>query len=359
MNTIDRLMRQAVGQGVFAGGVLLASRGGSIAHFGAYGYANLFVRRPMTVDTVFDLASLTKPLATTLAVVLLQARRQLSLDQCLDSILTELVTDPKGGLTVRQLLCHSGGLPAHQPYYETVRHLPMAERRTALRRLLREEPLTGPPGVRTVYSDLGFMLLEWVIERVAGCRMDRLLQQELYTPLGLTSLSFRDLAAALPAGSFAATELCPWRGRLMEGEVHDDNAHAAGGVAGQAGLFGSAMDVHRLLEALLAGLGGAFPGDLVPAELLPPLFRRCPGGQRALGFDLPAVHGSSCGRFFSRAAVGHLGFTGTSFWMDPVPAVIVVLLTHRVHPWRHNDLIRAFRPRLHDAVMQHLGCVPD
>jgi CubicO group peptidase (beta-lactamase class C family) len=153
---------------------------------------------------------------------------------------------------------------------------------------------------------------------------------------------------------FAATEQCPWRKDLLVGRVHDENTYVMGGVQGHAGLFGTAVDVHRLLVELLSAyhgrpLAGCFEPDLVRL-----FFQRWAGTDRTLGFDTPSVENSSSGRFFSTNTVGHLGFTGTSFWMDLDQAVIVILLTNRIHPTRNNETIRQFRPKLHDAVMKRI-----
>ncbi len=199
------------------------------------------------------------------------------------------------------------------------------------------------------------MLLRRVVEAVGGLRLDRFAARRVYRPLGLEDLFFVDLNRPAVPREFAATEVCPWRGFLLEGQVHDENAWCVGGVDGQAGLFGTAGAVGVLLSALMAafeGRDGAGPFDAGRVrELL------SPGrpGARALGFDTPSAQGSSSGNRFSPRTVGHLGFTGTSFWIDLDRRVAVVLLTNRVHPSRANDRIRAFRPGIHDAVMDALG----
>ncbi len=355
MQSINSLMLQAVAEGVFPGAVLLVSRNGTPVFHRAYGVADLFSGRAMSVDTIFDLASLTKPLATTLAVMHLVGQNRLDLQQSLGRLLPAFKDGPKAAITITHLLGHNAGLAAYRPFYQQLQQLPSAERKPALRALLVREPLEGPVGGKAVYSDLGFMILDWVVEHVSGRRLDEYVGDNIYRPCGLNHLFFVDLDAPLKTRQdFAATEQCPWRGQLLIGRVHDENAYVLGGIQGHAGLFGTAGDVHRLLVELQAAYHGRPLTGCFETDLVRRFFRRLPDADRTLGFDMPAVENSSSGRFFSESSVGHLGFTGTSFWMDLDRAVIVVLLTNRIHPSRANEAIRKFRPRLHDAVMENL-----
>ncbi len=250
---IDRLMHEGLRQKTFPGAVLLAAIGNEPFFFKAYGHADLFSGRPMTPHTVFDLASLTKPLATTLAVASLVRRGMIDLDRPIGHELSIPDHNDKAVITPRQLLCHQSGLPAHRLFYMQLKRLTPKLRRSALLDLLLQTSLDDLPGRRTLYSDLGFMLLCRLIETVAGCRLDRYLMSWVYGPLGLAeALFFVDLVGGgRPAGNFAATELCPVRNRLLVGEVHDDNAWYSGGVDGHAGLFGTAEAVFRLLRYLV------------------------------------------------------------------------------------------------------------
>ncbi|MFA7167118.1 MAG: serine hydrolase domain-containing protein [Desulfoplanes sp.] len=357
MNLIQTMMQQAVDEGVFPGGVLLAAREGAVTCFVAAGRANVFSGTMVTHDTLFDLASLTKPLATTLAVMKLVEQGVIEIDQPMGSILPALHHTGKQMITLRQLLAHTSGLPAYQPYYLRLCDFPADGRKAALRQLLGNEPLIHPVGAFSLYSDIGFMLLEWVVETVSGQRLDRYVSDQIYWPLGLDHLFFIDLNRPRPVGRYAATEQCPWRKRVLEGEVHDDNAHAAGGIAGHAGLFGTAEDVFRLLDHLMGIYHQDIGSGIICPQLVRQFFKRQPGTDRALGFDTPSATGSSAGEFFSRCSVGHLGFTGTSFWMDLERSVIVILLTNRVHPSRDNTRISAFRPKVHNAVITAMsGC---
>ena len=355
MKQIDAIMRQGLADQVFPGAVLLVSNKGAVTYQRAFGVANLFSPRPMTVDTIFDLASLTKPLATTVAVMKLVQTGQLHLSQELGGVLPELQDSEKSRIQIHQLLSHTSGLPDYRPYYQRLQVLVPGNRRRALRRLLVAEPLVNAVGQRTLYSDLGFMVLAWVIEEVSGRRLDQFVQQKIYRPLRIDELFFVDPAAPMPPHRFAATEKCPWRGVVLEGQVHDENAYVVGGIEGHAGLFGTAAAVQRLLSKLLCVHQGDGAESLFPKELVNHFLRPRAAGERALGFDIPAAQNSSCGRYFSQNSVGHLGFTGTSFWVDLRREIAVILLTNRVHPSRQNEAIKSFRPKIHDAVMEACG----
>ena len=350
---IDGLMKDAVFGNVFPGGVLLVSVDGEVVFFEAYGVRNLYTGRPVTKDTVFDLASLTKPLATTLAVMKLIQQSSLTLNQNLGAILPPFNNTDKEKIRIEHLLYHNSGLPDYRPYYQTMRRLGLGQRKDALRELLVKEPLVHPPGRQVVYSDLGFMVLCWVVEAASGIRLDHFVMENIYLPLNLKDLFFVPVDRKPPQVNFAATERCPWRGILLEGVVHDDNAYSAGGIEGHAGLFGTAKDVLNLLAELMASYQGTSAKKLFDSELTRRFLHRNTRTGRALGFDTPSSVNSSCGRFFSEKTVGHLGFTGTSFWMDLDRNMMVILLTNRIHPSRDNNRIKIFRPILHDAVMEN------
>jgi CubicO group peptidase (beta-lactamase class C family) len=350
MESVDRLMKQAVAEEVFPGGVLLVAEKEEIVFFKAYGYAHLSSQTPMTKETIFDLASLTKPLSTTLAVMQLIQYDKIELEDPLSQILPEFEDTDKAGIKIKNLLYHDSGLPDYRPYYKALEGIAQDSRRSALRKLLVQEPLVNPIGKKVIYSDLGFMILAWVVECVSDQRLDHFVADEIYQPLGLNNLFFISRNLAEPRGHFAATENCPWRKKILEGQVHDENAYVVGGVEGHAGLFGTADNIYRLLVELLFIYRGQRKGTLFHKDLLHRFFKRLSGTDKALGFDTPSVTGASCGRDFSQNSVGHLGYTGTSFWMDLERSVIVILLTNRVHPSRENEEIKKFRPVLHDAV---------
>ncbi len=356
LDAADRLMQYGIGQGVFPGAVLRVMVGETVIFEQAYGWADLFSSRPMTMDTVFDLASLTKPLATTLAVMALVRQGRMDLDEPCSKACPELAGTDKAGITPRQLLIHKSGLPPWRPFFMRLSRLPGDRRPIGLRHCLLSEPLEAVPEVRSAYSDLGFMLLHWVAERLAGEPMDAFIGHEIYHPLGIQDLFFNDTRAVVAAPEkYAATQLCPWRNRLLVGEVDDDNTWISGGVAGHAGLFGTASAVGRLLSALLAADGTTAGTGVFDPALVRMFWHADPGERWAMGFDTPSDLGSSAGCGFAGDSVGHLGFTGTSFWIHRSKGIIVILLTNRVHPWRYNTGIKDFRPRLHDAVMEAVG----
>lgn len=363
MDTMDAVMRRGIKEMVFPGGVLLVSHHGRIQFHRAYGVSNIETRRPVTLETVFDLASLTKPLVTALCASILVADGRMAPTQSLRTLIGCDGHDDKGEITVEQLLRHTSGLPAHKPFYEGVMNHPLPLRRKALRDYILAEPLVYSAGTRQVYSDLGYILLAWVIESLTHMRLDHYAQEKLFGPLGI-DLFFTPLhdASTLVGASvdrhrdFAATERCSWRGKILSGEVHDDNAWAVGGVEGHAGLFGAALAVCRLLQQTMDALQARENGR-ISGDVLRRFIRKNGMEEKVAGFDTPSPAGSSSGRYFSSTALGHLGFTGTSFWMEPNKDIIVVLLTNRVHPCRDNLKIRQFRPLIHDAAMESLGLV--
>jgi CubicO group peptidase (beta-lactamase class C family) len=348
-------MNQAVAEEIFPGGVLLVSKKGETLFFNAYGVAHHVSRVPVTLETIFDLASLTKPLATTLAVMQLVQHNQIELEQHLGQLLPEFEHTDKAGVKLKHLLYHNSGLPDYRPYYKTLNGVAKHSRRKALRKHLVQEPRINPIGHTVLYSDLGFMILAWVVEHIAQRRLDHFVNDEIYQILGLHHLFFIANNIDDNRGTFAATEDCPWRRKILEGQVHDENAYAVGGIEGHAGLFGTADDINRLLIELLFTYHGHPSTGLFQQDLLHQFFKRLPGSDKALGFDTPSVTDSSCGRGFSLNSIGHLGFTGTSFWMDLEQSVIVILLTNRVHPKRNNERIKAFRPELHDTVVNAIA----
>ena len=328
--------------------------------------------RQVTAETVYDLASLTKVLCTTTAAMLLVQRGLISLDDPLGRSLPGWSSGPRARVCIRHLLAHEAGLPWWLPFFREVDAQTGAERRSRVRdRLLSLQPETEP-GRESVYSDPGFLLLAMALEEAAQEPLATLVGRELWGPWGI-SPCFVDLdphaegprqSAALlreellAKAVVAPTERCPWRGRTLEAEVHDENAHFLGGIAPHAGLFSGAGDVLRFGLGLLQ-VSSRSPGSapLLDPELLLAFWTggsRTGGSTWALGWDTPSPGGSSGGSRISRAAVGHLGFTGTSLWIDPERGAAVVLLSNRVHPSRSDERIKLLRPRVHDAVWELL-----
>ncbi len=309
---------------------------------------------PVLPHTSFDLASVSKVLATTAMAMLLWQRGVLDLDTLLADVLPGFAigqADPRRRqITLRLLLAHASGLPAYAPLF-THCQMPADLMRAAL-----QLPLAADPGTQSAYSDPGFILLGKALEITAGRSLDAFCRHEIFGPLGMAETRYRPPRAdwlAIPPTEAAQ----PVRGSLVrarvQGEVHDENCWALGGVSGHAGLFAPALDVLRLAEAMLAPLRR---GDtLFSAATVRAFTRRVelpPGSSRALGWDTPSGTPSSSGTRFSSAAFGHLGYTGTSLWIDPEQDCAVVLLSNRTFPTRENRKIQAFRPAFHDLVFR-------
>ena len=277
----------------------------------------------------------------------------------------------KGHITFRQLLAHCSGLAAWRPFYNEIAEVErggkvnfMASRGAkehVFAQIHRERP-ESPPGTKTVYSDLNFILLGEVIEQINAATLNKFCRDRIFRPLGLRATDFVDLSMVRSrrlepvAEMFAATEMCPSRKRILVGEVHDDNAYAMGGVAGHAGLFAPVREADRIAKELLACYHGR--SNFVAQKIVREFWTRdqtVKDSTWALGWDTPSPSRSSSGQYFSPAAVGHLGFTGTSIWIEPEREIVVSLLTNRVHPKRDNEAIREFRPKIHDLIMETIN----
>jgi serine-type D-Ala-D-Ala carboxypeptidase len=370
--SVDKAFEDAVIQGVFPGAVLLVGRGDEIVYEQAFGSRSLMPTiTPMDRSTIFDLASLTKPLATTVVLMLLVSEKKICLDDRVTRFFPAFGVFGKHEITLRHLLNHSSGLPHWRPYYEDVLKrdkageinfvASQAAKQYVFTQIHREKPVS-PAGLQGLYSDLGFMVLGEIVEAISDSTLDRFCQDRIFEPLGLESTFFVDLMRSRSQRlqaieeMIAPTEDCPWRKRVLCGEVHDDNAYAMGGVAGHAGLFSSARDIHQLLACLNRCRRGS--DFFLPQELIEEFLSRdeaVKNSTYALGWDTPSENGSSSGKYFSPQSVGHLGFTGTSIWWDLEKNSHVVLLSNRVHPTRKNEKIREFRPYIHDLIMKTLN----
>lgn len=362
--SIQATLQEAVDRGVFPGAVLAIRRGGDEVCVVSAGRLSVVPSSdPVSASTIYDLASLTKPLATVTSIALLAQEGHCDISDRVDQVLPELQPAPVGAATVRHLLTHCSGLPGWRPFYEQLSPnaaLPSSQEARlnagrSLLDLIRKEALIYPPGERSLYSDLGFMLLGLVVERVSGMSLDRFVTERIVRPLGAVSLCFlpADEDGRIRRGSFirsiAPTEFDPWRNRLLHGEVHDENAAAMGGVAGHAGLFGTAAALLAVTGAWLKAYQGH--ASLLDAAVVREWTRRqdVPGSSWAVGWDTPSTPSSS-GEYFSPHSFGHLGYTGTSIWVDPIRELEVVLLSNRVHPSRKNEAVRLFRPAVHDLI---------
>lgn len=353
----QRLLDDAVTGGVFPGGTILVADQGQVVWEHVFGRL-VPGESAVTPKTYYDVASLTKVAATTASLMQLVAEDAINIDDAVVTHVPELACEGMHEVRVRHLLSHSSGLPAWHPFYEELlKAPPSVNRRKKMLQLVAQHPLQVRPGTRSVYSDLGFILLGFFLERVTGERLDSLAGRLVFEPLGMQRTRFVDLAAggARP-DPVAPTEICPYRG-LVRGEVHDDNCHAAGGILGHAGLFSTAQDLGLLCRALVTawqGSAGPFSADVVRMFFAA---SGVPGSTWRLGWDgpAPAPGLSQAGERWSKSGVGHMGFTGCSVWVDPSRARWVVLLSNRVHPSRDDDRIKKVRPRVHDAISNALG----
>jgi CubicO group peptidase (beta-lactamase class C family) len=342
----------AVSTGVVPGAVVLCAEGGTTRFHQAFGARQLEpTPAPAVPGTIYDVASVTKAVVTSVLAMRAVANGELALEDPVARHQPQFQGAGKDAVTIRHLLCHASGLPAHRPFYapfvghhRDARAVPddVRARRDAIIAAAASEPLERPPGQRAVYSDLGFMLLGDVLERRAGNDLAVMTDHWLVPRLGLGATTFvrtDGAGARTPVlAGVAPTERCAEREALVSGEVHDLNAYAIGGVAG----------------ALVAAWHGDVTEPIVPKDVIRAFWEPAgvSGATWRLGWDGPAEQGSQAGTRLSRRAVGHLGFTGCSLWIDPPRRLWIVVLTNRVHPVVRDDpRFKVFRPAVHDAAM--------
>jgi CubicO group peptidase (beta-lactamase class C family) len=295
-------------------------------------------------ETLFDLASLTKVVATTAMAMLLYQQGILDLDAPVAGTLPEFAThDPrKKQITARMLLAHSSGLPAYLRLFESARD------RNQLLQAALQAPLAAQPGQRAEYSDIGFIILGELLARLADEPLEIFCVREIFAPFEMTTTCFNPPAALRKLIPPTADDR-EFRRRIVQGEVNDENASVLGGVAGHAGVFSSARDVARFAHCMVSAGAPLFRPDTVALftsrQMLPP------GTSRALGWDTPSSPSQS-GKYFSSSSYGHLGYTGTSLWIDPDRQLSVTLLTNRTWPNASSNAIKQARPAFHDAVIE-------
>ena len=347
---IDNFMNQAVDEQVFPGAILGIVNQNEVLYQNAFGYRQIEpVKKKMNLQTIFDLASLTKVVAATTAVMQLIEKGKVNLWDYLDYYYPEL-PDDKQEITLYHLLTHSSGFQAivrlweqDWSYEEKIRYILNLD-------------LENEIGSKVVYSDPNFILLGDIIKRVTGHKLDVYAREYIFEPLGMKTATFNPLKNLSEIENLAATEFCSWRGRMLVGEVHDENTAEFAGISGHAGMFSTVNDLCIFVMMLLSE--GAYKGTRVLSSRSVKVMRknwtRSLDGQRGLGWDLIKNRRSSGGVLFSPETFGHTGFTGTSLWIDPVFKIGVILLTNRVHPTRKNQKIISFRPRLHNLVASTL-----
>jgi CubicO group peptidase (beta-lactamase class C family) len=340
IRAIGFLLQRAIADASFPGAAVVVGRGDEILLSRGFGKHSYGKGAAVSTSSVYDLASLTKVVATTTAAMKLYEAGVLSLDAPLSRYLPELANGPKGELTMRQLLTHTagfGGYPHDQPLT-----------RDALLHFIAHGPLEGPPGV-VRYSDLGMIVAGQIIERLTGESLASFCAREIFLPLGMKHTGFRGVGRA-------DREVVPTeqdegaRNRLLQGEVHDEKASVLGGVAGHAGLFSTAEDLTRF-GRMLVGRGELDGRSFLRPETITAFLSGGTGG-RLLGWEKKVGTTSSAGRRFGPRSYGHTGFTGTSMWIDPDQGLFAILLTNRVHPSRKNDAIKQVRPRVADLAFE-------
>lgn len=343
--TLDSIAASAIHRGVASGVAIAVGRYGRLIHLRGYGTTDWAPgSEPVTDSSLFDVASLTKVIATTPAAMLLEEAGQLDLDRPVHFYVPELTARPKAVITSRMLLTHSAGFEAGAPLYRKFRG------RTQYLQQINRRPLAYTPGTGETYSDWDMIVLQAVIERISKQSLDAFVAQRVFAPLGMRDTRFTpNILDPQLRRRIVATEIDPARGGLLRGVVDDRNAWALGGIAGHAGLFASARDLAIFAQMLLAG--GAYRGRqlLRPETLARWTARQTARSSRALGWDTPAP-GASSGHYFSPRSFGHTGYTGTSMWLDPERGVFVVLLMNRINSRGSGEGHLAVRRAVSDAV---------
>ena len=344
LSTIDRVVQRGVDAGGYPGASVVVGRKGYAVMSRGFGALDWSGRaRVSSRESIYDLASLTKVVATTTAIMVLYDAGKVDLDARVSRYLPEFSGGLRDQVTVRHLLTHRAGLPAGRELWRIAKN--PAEARSAV----LASPIQCAPGHCYEYSDLGADLLGFVAEAASGQSLDAFLEQRVFAKLGMTDTHFRP--DAMTSLRTAPTEIAPPRGYPLRGEVHDENAYALGGVAGHAGLFSTAEDLSVFAQMLLDG--GVYNGVRIVSDSAVALFTKRAAGHRALGWDT-CNGGAGCGQYMSERAFGHTGFTGTSLWIDPDRQMFVILLTNRVHAARArrpSKIISDVRNDLADAAV--------
>lgn len=353
LKVIDRVVLRGERAGGYPGAAVVVGRNGYAVWEKGFGHIDWksSSMRVSPTQTIYDLASLTKVVGTTTAIMVLYDQGRIKLDDPVSKYLPEFSGGDKDSVTIRMLLEHRSGLPADRDLWRE------ATSPQDARQLVLSTPLVCKPGSCYIYSDLGYDVLGFLVERVAGEGLDTFLHTWVFAPLGMTNTFFR------PADSVRArtapTEVNPPRGYPLQGEVHDENAYVLGGVAGHAGLFSTAADLSVFAQMILNG--GEYDGVRIVADSTVALFTRRAAGDRALGWAMADGQWGS-GRFLSDDAFGHVGYTGTSMWIDPDREMFVILLTNRVHAPRARrpaKVIEDVRADLSDAAAIAVTDDPD
>jgi beta-N-acetylhexosaminidase len=348
---IDMIMQQAIDDSVFPGGVVGVMRKGSMVWHNAYGYHDYSKTRSVNTDDVYDLASLTKVMATTTSIMKLVDDGLIDIDDPAANYITEFDTDEKRDITIEHLLLHTSGLPAFRVYVDKLKT------RAEIINAVRNEPLEAAPGEKYTYSDLGFILLGEIVEEVSGLRLNQYVRTNFFYPMGMYSTHFnpknigRWMSSRIPPTEIDIT----YSRGTVQGEVHDERAWFMDGIAGHAGLFAPARDIAKYAYMLLNN--GTYGGHQYLSPEVIELFtsRRSKINKRGYGFDRKSEGFSTAGELTGERTFGHLGFTGTSLWIDPDDEIAIILLTNRTYPSRtYGREISRIRAKIADAAMNSL-----
>lgn len=343
---VDKIINEGIIDHAFPGAVVLVSSEGKIVCEKAFGHLTYGDTSALvTSSTIYDLASLTKVIATTTAAMICYDRKLLTLDDLVSKYIPAFAQNGKENVTIKNLLLHNSGLAAFKRFYQES---------LSGNKIINEIyslPLEYETGTKTVYSDLGMIVLAKLIEKVTGQRFDKFCEENIFIPLKMNSTFFN------PPDSIKY-KIAPteddnyWRNRLIWGEVHDETSSLLGGVAGHAGLFSTVADIAKSLNMILNK--GNYKGiQLLDSSTINLFTRRySKNSTRALGWDTKSEENSSAGNLFDITSFGHTGFTGTSIWIDPTRKLFVIFLTNRVYPTRDNKKIYKIRPTLHDAIIK-------
>jgi len=343
---IDSIIVHAIKDSAFPGAVVLVSKVAEIIYEKGFGHFTYDESSPkVKTTTIYDLASLTKIIATTTAAMICIDRNLFKLDDPVYKYIPGFSENGKENILIKNLLLHNSGLPAWKKFYDK-----NLGTESIINNIYSIKPEYSA-GTKTVYSDLGIIVLGKLIEKVAEKKLDEFCEDEIFLPLNMNKTFFN------PPNSvnykIPPTEIDDyWRNKLVQGEVHDETSSLLGGVAGHAGLFSTAKDLSKLCQMMLDE--GKYNGtQFIKPETIKLFMKRfSPESTRALGWDTKSVTRSSAGNKFSKTSFGHTGFTGTSIWIDPERKLFVVFLTNRVYPSRENKKIINVRPKLHNAVIE-------
>ncbi len=346
---LEAFMEQSIADGVFPGASVAVIYKGDVVFHKAFGRLT-YDKHSLSADTstIYDLASLNKPIVTTSIIMQLTERDSLDIDAPVARYLPEFSRQGKNSVTLKNLLQHNSGLVAHKFFIKT------CHTADEVLEAIYNEKFLSPPGTKTTYSDLGFITLGTVIERVTGNTLEENFQERFSKPLGMQSSIFNPPDSLLSTIAPTETDTL-WSLPGPRPLVHDHNAALLGGYAGHAGLFSTTGDLVVFVKMLMHE--GMYNNKrFFRPSTVKHFTERHPGHSRALGWDLRSLNGrSSSGSYFSADSYGHLGYTGTSIWIDPEKELAVITLTNRVHPSSENIKIRTFRPMLHDTVVKCLG----